>query len=193
MLRKLLARRLTFRMTLVGARARRWCTGARGDDLKWRSCGRSPSSARASSASSTSTGDAGAPTPRAAVRADVLGPRASGRRAAGLQPLPRQVATWTFSFLRVTGAAGWSGLRLPGLVDGLRWRVGHMEPVDASAAHGADAHGCPLPAQAHVAGDQTHIFRDPVRSMKSRANRDRGRVLPGVTLMTSCSTRRRPR
>lgn len=126
----------------------------------------------------------------AAVRVDVLQDLAHPAGAAGLQPLPRQVALGLHlqfgqaflvaqpqvlgPFEQRVGAA----FRLPGLVDGLVGVPGHVELVDDPPRMGQMLTDALPEAQAHVAGDQTHIFRDPVVVHEiTREPFDRGRVL----------------
>ena len=135
-----------------------------------------------------------------AVRVDVLQDLAQPAGAAGLEPLPREVAfglqlQFGQAFLvpepQVLGPFEWwvgAAFRLPGLVDGLVGVPGHVEPVDDPPCMGqmlADA----LPeTRAHVAGGRTHIFGHPVVVHEIPCEPfDRGRILAGGTSVTSCS------
>ena len=125
----------------------------------------------------------------AAVRADVLRDLAHPAGAAGPQPSPRQAAPGLHlqfgqafpvpepqvlgPFEQRVGAA----LRPPGLVDGPIGVPGHMEPVDDPPRMGQMPTDALPEAQAHVTGDQTHIYRDPVVVHETtREPFDRGRV-----------------
>ena len=128
----------------------------------------------------------------AAVRVDVLRDLAHPAGAAGLQPLPRQVALGLHlqfgqafpvpepQALGPFGQRVGAAFRLPGLADGLVGVPGHVEPVDDPPRMGQMLTDALPEAQAHVAGDQTHIFRDPVVVHEiPREPFDRGRVLAG--------------
>ena len=125
----------------------------------------------------------------AAVRADALRDLAHPAGAAGPQPSPRQAAPGLHlqfgqafpvpepqvlgPFEQRVGAA----FRLPGLADGLVGVPGHVEPVDDPPRMGQMLTDALPEAQAHVAGDQTHIYRDPVVAHETtRKPFDRGRV-----------------
>ena len=127
-----------------------------------------------------------------AVRVDVLQDLAQPAGAAGLEPLPREVAfglqlQFGQAFLvpepQVLGPFEWwvgAAFRLPGLVDGLVGVPGHVELVDDPPCMGqmlADA----LPeTRAHVAGGRTHIFGHPVVVHEIPCEPfDRGRILAG--------------
>ena len=125
----------------------------------------------------------------AAVRADVLRDLAHPAGAAGLQPLPRQVALGLHlqfgqafpvpepQALGPFGQRVGAAFRLPGLADGLVGVPGHVEPVDDPPRMGQMPTDALPEAQAHVAGDQTHILRDPVVVHEiPREPFDRGRV-----------------